>query len=153
MFFGLDPQRTQRIDIQIHDVRRRRLQHDLVLVVVLKAVRVLAIATILGAARGLNVGGIPGLGANGTQEGGGVEGARTDFDIVGLEQNAAVAVPEFLQTQNDVLKGQHVVIRSECGRRNRARLNPEPPILRVFMPENSRIVRPGADLGGPVFAR
>src|SRR6202012_3946144 len=80
---------------------------DLVLVVVLQAVRVLAVAAVLGAAAGLHVGGLPRLGAERAQEGGGVAGARADFHVVGLQQGAALLVPVVLQAKNDLLEGQH----------------------------------------------
>ena len=99
--------RFQRLQVEFLDVQRRRLQHHLVLVVVLQAVRVLAIAAVLRAARGLHVGGIPRLRADRTQEGGGVEGAGTDFDVVGLQERAALLVPKLLQTQDDFLEGRH----------------------------------------------
>ena len=90
---------------------RDRLQDDLVLVVMLQTVRVFTVATILRAARGLHVGGIPRFRADGAKECGGVKGAGADFDIVGLEQCAPLFVPEILETQNDFLKSWHEGLR------------------------------------------
>ncbi len=70
----------------------------------LHAVRVLAVAAVLGAARRLDVGGFPRLGADGAQEGGGMAGAGADFHVVGLQQGAALLVPVLLQAQDDFLK-------------------------------------------------
>ena len=75
----------------------------------LQAVGVLAVAAILGTARGLHVGRAPGLGADGPQEGGGMEGTGAHFHVVGLQQGAALFVPVFLQAQDDLLEGQHGV--------------------------------------------
>jgi hypothetical protein len=102
-------QRFERTQIQVEDVFRRRLHHHLVLVVVLAAVRVLAVTAILGTARRLHVGRAPRLGADRAQEGTGVEGAGADFHVVGLEQGAALLVPVGLQGQDNLLKCQHLV--------------------------------------------
>jgi predicted Na+-dependent transporter len=88
----------------------RGLEHHLVLVVVLQAVGVLAVAAVLGAAAGLHVGGLPGLGAEGAQEGGGVAGAGADFHVVGLQQRAALGVPVGLQREDDLLEGKTLSI-------------------------------------------
>ena len=73
----------------------------------LQAVRVLAVAAILGAPGRLHKGRTPGLGADCTQKGRGVKGAGTDLDVVGLEQRAPLFVPKILETQNDFLKCWH----------------------------------------------
>ena len=52
------------------------------------------------------IGRLPGLGADGAQEGRGMEGAGADFDVVGLQQGTALLVPEILQRQDDLLKSQ-----------------------------------------------
>ena len=59
---GVDAQRAQAVDVELLDVARRGLEHHLVLVVVLQAVGVVAVAAVLGAARRLDVGGVPVLG-------------------------------------------------------------------------------------------
>jgi hypothetical protein len=103
----VETQGFQGTEIQLQDVLRRRLQHHLELVIVLQAVRVLAVAAVLGPAAGLHVGGLPGLGAEGAQEGGGVAGAGADFEIVGLQQRATLLAPEFLEREDDVLESGH----------------------------------------------
>ena len=109
VFFEVKSEGFERTDVQLQDVGRGRLEHHLVLVIVLQAVRVLAIATVFGAAAGLHVGGLPGLGAERAQEGGGMRGAGAHFHVVGLQQRAALGVPVGLQFQNDLLEGQHDV--------------------------------------------
>src|SRR5574343_124910 len=105
----VEAQGLQAAQVQLEDVGRRRLEHHLVLVVVLQAVGVLAVAAVLGAAAGLHISGLPGLGADGAQEGGGVRGARAHFHVVGLQERAALGVPIGLQLQDDLLEGQHEV--------------------------------------------
>ena len=101
-------ERFERAEIEFENVVRRRFQDHLVLVVMLHAVRVFAVATILRAARRLDVGGLPWFGADGAQESGGVAGAGADFHIVGLQQRAAFIAPVLLQTQDDFLKSRFV---------------------------------------------
>ena len=107
VLFKIKPQSFERAQIQIQNVGRRRLQHHLVLVVVLKAVGVLAIATIFRTAAGLHIGSLPWLWANGAQKSSGVRSACTHFHVIGLQQCAALSVPIGLQFQNDLLEGQH----------------------------------------------
>ena len=115
----IEPQGFERAQVQLQDVVGRGLEDHLELVVVLQAVGVLAIAAILGAAAGLHVGGLPGLWADGAQEGGGVRSAGADFHVIGLEQCAAVFGPVGLQFQNDLLEGQHDFRRCLGARRGR----------------------------------
>src|SRR5688572_29510158 len=103
----VDAQALQRVEVQLLDIRRRGFQDDLVLVIVLQAVRIVAVAPVLRPARGLHVRRAPGLGADRAQEGGGVEGAGADFHVVGLQQLASLAVPESVQLQDELLEGRH----------------------------------------------
>ena len=101
---GIDADGLQRIEIKLLHVGRRRLQDHLELVIVLQPVGVLAIAAVLGAARGLHIGGVPGLGPERAQRGGRMEGARADFHVVGLQDDAALIRPVLLQRQDQALE-------------------------------------------------
>src|SRR5207253_9857202 len=79
----------------------------LVLVIVLQAVRILAVAAVLRAARGLHIRGVPRLGPDGTQERRGVKRARAHLHVIGLQQHAAMAIPELVQPQDQLLEAQH----------------------------------------------
>ncbi len=103
----VDADGFQRAEVQLLEVLRVRLQDHLKLVVVLQAVGVLAVATVGGAAARLDVGGVPGLRADGAEEGGGVEGAGAHFHVVGLQHHAALLCPVVLQGENQVLEGAH----------------------------------------------
>ena len=83
---------------------RRRLQDHLELVVVLQPVRVLAVAPVLGPARGLHIGGVPGLRPERAQRRRRVEGAGAHLHVVGLQDHAALLGPEALQRQDQVLE-------------------------------------------------
>ena len=86
---------------------RRRLEHHLILIVVLHAVRVFAVAAVLRAARRLHVCGAPGLGTERAQKRRGVRRARADFHVVGLQQRATLAAPVVLEVEDDLLKSAH----------------------------------------------
>ena len=100
----IDADRFQRIEIQILDVRRRRLQDHLKLVVVLQPVRIFAIAAILGTPRRLHISGIPRLRPERAQRGGRMERARSNLHIVGLQNDAAPVRPVLLQRKNEPLE-------------------------------------------------
>jgi len=111
----VDAERLQRLEVQLDDVVRVRLHHHLVLVVVLQAVRVVAVAAVGGAAAGLHVGGVPGLGPERAQEGGRVEGAGADLGVERLQQHAALRRPVAVQGLDQVLEGKGVHARSGLG--------------------------------------
>ncbi len=96
---------AQRLKVQLLNVVGIGLEHHLKLIVVLQAVGVVAVAAIGGTARRLHIGGVPGLRADGSQEGGSVKGACTHFHVVGLQHHAALLGPEALQGKDQVLKG------------------------------------------------
>ena len=65
----IETQCFERTQIEFQNIARRGFEHHLVLVVVLQAIRVLAVAAVLRTAARLHIGGLPGLGAEGTQKG------------------------------------------------------------------------------------
>ena len=91
----------------------------------LEAVGVLAVAAVLGTARGLYVGGVPVLGADGAQECGRVHGACTHFHVERLEDHAALAGPELLQAQDQFLEGLGGQRRCCCAHRMGVGAGPE----------------------------
>src|SRR3546814_7830905 len=88
------------------DVGRAGLQDYLILVIMLETVGVLAIATVGGAAARLDVGGLPGIGAERAQGGGGMEGAGAHLDVVGLQDEAAPIAP-IIERKSTRLKSSH----------------------------------------------
>jgi hypothetical protein len=100
----LGAERAQRVQVEVLDVERARLQDHLELVELLHAVRVLAVAAVGGAARGLHERDVPRLGPERAQEGGRVVGAGADLGVVGLHDEAAALGPELLQGEDDVLE-------------------------------------------------
>jgi hypothetical protein len=84
------------------------LQRDLELVIMLEPVRILAIAPIRRPARGLHIGGSPGIGAEQAQGRRRVRGPGPDFDVIGLQDDAALRRPIALQLQDQRLKTRSV---------------------------------------------
>ena len=102
----IDPKMGQRPQVDLLRVKGRRLEDDLKLVVVLEAVRVLAVPAVRGAARRLDVRDPPGLRPQDAEEGGGVERSRADLDIVRLLDETSFPGPERLQGEDNILKRQ-----------------------------------------------
>ena len=101
----IDADGGEAVEIELLQVGRARLQDDLKLVIVLEAVGVLAIAAILGAARGLHIGCFPRSRPQSPQRGGGVKRAGTNLHVVGLENDTAALGPELLKCQQKALEG------------------------------------------------
>ncbi len=103
---GVDADRGEAREIKLLAVCRGRLQDHLKLVMQLQPVRVVAIAAICRPARGLDISGAPGLGAERLQRRRRMKRARADLDIVGLEDHAALPRPIALQLEDQRLKAQ-----------------------------------------------
>ena len=101
---GIDADRGERFQIELLNVRRRRLQDHLELVIMLQPVGVFAVAAVLGPPRRLHIGRVPPLRAERAQRGGGMKGAGADFHVVGLQDHAALVGPEALQRQDQSLE-------------------------------------------------
>ena len=101
---ALDAQCIQRIEINLLWISRIRLENNLKLHELLHAIGILAIAAIVGADRGFDVGDVPRFRAEHAQGGGRVHRARANLMVVRLPQRAASAGPEFLEIKNDLLK-------------------------------------------------
>jgi hypothetical protein len=109
----VEAERGEGAEIALEDVRRRRLQHDLELVVVLQTIRVLAVTAVLRPARGLHVGRAPRLRPQRAQERGGVRRSGADFHVIGLQQGAPLPVPVLRQREDDLLERLHAASRAK----------------------------------------
>ena len=63
------------------------------------------LATVSRAPARLHISAIPGFGTDGSQESRRVKGARADFEVERLKNDAALGGPELLERQYQVLKG------------------------------------------------
>ena len=103
MLFGIDPQLRETFEVEFLDIIRCRLQHDLVLIVMLHAVRIFPVAAVCRTTTGLRIGGPPGFGAERTQEGGRMKGTGSHLHIVRLLNDATPIRPKPAQRKNEVL--------------------------------------------------
>src|SRR5690606_14157575 len=101
---GIEPQGRKRAEIAVDDVVRRRLQHDLKLVVVLQPEWIVAVSPVRGAPRGLYVSSAPGFRSDSPQQRRGVERAGPHLHVIGLQNDAALLRPIVLQGKNELLK-------------------------------------------------
>ena len=144
----IDAERREAAEIEILAVGRRRLQDDLKLVIMLQPVRVFAIAAVGRAARWLDIGGAPRFRPERAQGGRRVERAGADFDIVGLQDHAALLRPKTLQIQNQGLKARPAaqLLSHNCSSRD---LPDGSTRLRAGRP--AAIARAGRNIG-PAYA-
>src|ERR1700722_14843626 len=101
----IEAERAKRPQIQLLKIVWRRLDRDLELIVVLQPERILAVTAIGGPARGLHIGGTPGLGPHRTQERCGMEGPRAHLHVVRLQDYATLLRPVILQRKDQTLEG------------------------------------------------
>ncbi len=101
----VEAQVAQGTQVQLLKVVGRGLDADLELIVVLQAKRIVAVAAIRGPAGGLHIGRTPGFGAHRAQKSRGVKRAGPHLHVVGLQNDAALVRPVFLQRKNEILKG------------------------------------------------
>ena len=106
MVVGVQANGGQRTQVELLGVDRRGLDEHLELIVVLHAVRVLAVAAVGGTAAGLRIAGAPLGGTERAQRGRGMEGTGTDLGVIGLHNDAALLAPVLLEAQDDVLEGK-----------------------------------------------
>ena len=114
----IDADRGERIEIKLLKVLRRGLQDHLILVIVLEPVGVLAVASVLRPAGGLDVSRLPGPGSERAQRRRRMERAGADLHVIGLQHDAALPRPEGLQGQNEALKRPRRVERDVWGGRH-----------------------------------
>ena len=107
VFQGVDPEALEGVEIELLDVQRRRLQEDLILIVVLQAVGVFAVATVRGPPGRFHIGNLPGFRSQGPQKGGRVEGSGAHLDVVGLLDHASLRGPVPFEGEDQFLKGHN----------------------------------------------
>ena len=106
MVVGVQANGSKRPQVKLLSINRRGLNEHLELIVVLHAVRVLAVAAVGGTAAGLRIAGAPFGGTERAQRGRGMEGTGTDLGVIGLHNDAALLAPVLLEAQDDVLEGK-----------------------------------------------
>ena len=103
----IDPQGLKAFQVYLLDVDRRRLQDDLILVIVLETIGVLPVTAIRWTTRRLHVCHTPGFRAEDPQKGSRMKSPGPDLNVIRLLQDAAPPGPEVFQSQNEFLKSHH----------------------------------------------
>ena len=96
----VDADGFERVEVELLRVAGIGFQDNLKLGVLLEAIWVLAVAPIIGADGGLDIGNAPRLWSEDAQEGGGVHCPRANLGVVGLGDGAAVCCPELLELED-----------------------------------------------------
>ncbi len=95
------------LKIQVLRIRRSRLQHNLILEIMLEAIRIVPISTIRRSSAGLHIRRTPRFGTYGAEKGRRVKCAGSFFRIIRLNQDAVVGFPKLMKGENDILKGHN----------------------------------------------
>src|SRR5271156_2399348 len=99
MLAEIDADGSQRFEVEILNIGRRRLQDDLKLHVLEQAVGVLAVTAVCRATRGLHIADAVRSGAKDTQKSFWRHGSGADLNVIGLLEDATVFGPEGLEPQ------------------------------------------------------
>ena len=94
----------ERLQVEVLQVGRRRLDDDLELVIVLEPVGVLAVAAVLRPARRLDIGGLPRTRPERAERRRRMKRAGAHLDVIGLQDGAAVVRPIALKRQDQALE-------------------------------------------------
>ena len=101
---GIDPEGLQAVEIDLLDIQGGRFHDDLVLIIVLKPIGILSVSAIRGTPGRLDIGHIPGLGAQGPEKGGRVKSSGTHLRIIGLLNHTPLIRPEPLECKRSILE-------------------------------------------------
>jgi hypothetical protein len=100
----IDPKGLQTVEIDLLDIKRRRFENDLILVIVLEPVGVFSIAAIRRPPRRFDIGHLPRLRTQDPEEGSGIERPCPNLQIIGLLDDASLICPESLQRKDQFLE-------------------------------------------------
>src|SRR5581483_9734380 len=100
----VDAEGFERLEIEFLRVAGIGLEDDLILIMQLKAVGILAVAPIVGADGGFDIGDVPGFGSEDAQEGGGVHRPCADLGVVRLRNETYMRGAEVLKLEDDFME-------------------------------------------------
>src|SRR6185369_3644635 len=106
MLQRIDPDLAEAAEVQLLKVVWARLQHYLVLIVVAKAVGVLAVAAVGWAAARLDVSRAPRIRPKRAKNRRGMKGPRPHLHVIGLQDYAALPAPIAVKREDQVLEAQ-----------------------------------------------
>jgi hypothetical protein len=102
----IDPQRLERLQVELLRIARIGLEDDLELVVQLETVGVFAVTPVVRTDGRFDIGDVPGFRAEDAQGGGGVHCPGPDLRIIRLPEQAAALDPVVLEGEDDLLEIQ-----------------------------------------------
>ncbi len=108
MLAQINPNRSQRLQVQLLHVFRRRFQNHLQLHVLEKPVGILPIAPIRRTPRRLHICNLIRLGPQHAQKCLGCHGPCANFHVIGLLQHASALRPKCLQSQDEFLERERI---------------------------------------------
>ena len=100
----VDAARLEAIEIELLHFVGRRLQNDLILMVLEQPIRILSEPSVVRTTRRLDVGHAPRLGSQHAEQRFRMRGPGSDFQIERLLQQASMGSPERRQLENEILK-------------------------------------------------
>src|SRR5882672_1226221 len=105
VFFELDANSTEALEVEVLDVYGRRLEDHLKLRMLVEAIGIFAVAAVGGPTTRLHVADAIGVEAKDTEKGFRMHRAGADFDIVRLLEDAALLYPKLGELQDQILEG------------------------------------------------
>ena len=100
----VNPEAGEALKVKFLNIVRRRLHDHLELMMLIETIRVVSIASVRRAARGLHIGDIPRLRPQNAQERPRAHRPCALFYIIGLGEDTALPRPELLQCEDNLLK-------------------------------------------------
>jgi hypothetical protein len=101
---GIDPKGLETVEIDLLNIDRGRLHDDLVLIVVLKPIGILAIASIPGTPGRLNIGHLPRLRAEDPERGCRMKRSGANLEVIRLLNDAPLISPKQFQRKDQLLE-------------------------------------------------
>jgi len=110
----IDAEGLQTVEIDLLDIKRRRFDKDLILIIVLEPIGVLSIAAIRRPARRFDIGNLPRLRAQDPEEGSRIERPCPNLQIIGLLDDASLICPESFQRKDQFLEIHSFSLLGTC---------------------------------------
>jgi hypothetical protein len=108
VFGGFYTERAERVEVLILDIKRGRLQDDLILEIMEKAVGILTVAAVGRAPYRVDISHLARVGLKYPKEGGGTHGGRAFFQVIGLADDTALLGPKVVELKYYLLKSKRL---------------------------------------------
>src|SRR5437868_131877 len=102
MLLGINAQFSQAVQVQLLNVIWRRLENDLILIIMLHPVWILAVASVSRAPTGLRIGCPPWLWTQRPEKSGRMKSSCSHFQVIGLLNDASLIGPKTMEGENEI---------------------------------------------------